>query len=88
MVPDAILLNIHQHTHTEHKETATDLQAKVEKEHKHCPVEDLFNAPFQGTSLSEFTIQVNHKASYIANYSQNRHADVFSLTHLRGPPTV
>lgn len=88
MVPDALLLSMHQHAHTEHTETADNLQAKVEKEHTHCPVEDLFQASFQGTQLASLLKPAKHDITYTALILDSRYKILYNLTHLRGPPVV
>lgn len=88
MVPDALLLSIHQHAHTEHVELPDNLQAKVEKQHNHCPVEDLFEASFQGTQHPGISKQVQHSTPYAVHLADNRNTGARSHTYLRGPPVV
>jgi hypothetical protein len=88
MVPDALLLSLHQHGHTEHVDNLDHHQAKLEKEHKHCPVEDLFEASFQGSQHPGLYTPVVHKTSYNVYSPDSWYTDVFFLTHQRGPPAV
>jgi hypothetical protein len=89
MVPDQLLLSLHSHAHTEHSHLVGDHnQAHVEKDHKHCPVEDLFGAPFQSAteflSFQETSLLPAHIARYTAFQA---FASNTRLT-LRGPPAV
>jgi hypothetical protein len=88
MVPDQLLLSLHKHAHTEHSHPGDHNQAHVEKKHNHCPVEELFEAPFQRvTEVFVFrapsTVPV-HTARYTDNpaYAPDAHIK------LRGPPAV
>ena len=50
LVPDALVLTLHQHPHTEHEaahDAGSGLKGKtvVAEKHTHCPTDHLFNAP-------------------------------------------
>lgn len=87
MVPDTLLLSLHSHTHTEHNHPGDYNQAHVDKKHTHCPVEDLFGAPYQSSTaviaFPEPLLSPEHVASYYSNwlYSSATH------TQQRGPPS-
>nr|WP_230679971.1 hypothetical protein [Pontibacter sp. 172403-2] len=87
MVPDALLLELHHHSHTTDTEQADHHQAQVAGKHVHCPVEDLFGAPYQGSLISfEATPPAAHTAAYTSNYQISRHKHTVAYTCLRGPP--
>lgn len=88
MVPDALLLNLHQHGHTEHVEKLDSNKAKIEKEHKHCPVEDLFGASFQGAQQLGLSFPIVHKTPYSVHSPNTWFSDVIFFTQQRGPPVV
>ena len=88
MVPDALLLTMHQHAHTEHTVSEDAQHAKVEKEHKHCPVEDLFDASFQGCQQPALRVPVLHKASYATLFYSSFSNNLPVLKPNRGPPVV
>ncbi|WP_461488714.1 hypothetical protein [Pontibacter sp. HJ8] len=87
MVPDALLLSLHSHAHTEHSHPGDHNQAHVDKKHTHCPVEDLFGAPYQSStvviSFPKVLLLPEHVASYYSNWPDS------STTHTqqRGPPS-
>lgn len=88
MVPDAVLLGMHHHAHTEHTDTAAEVQAKVEKEHTHCPVDKLFDSPFQGSFqvaiITPVALQKDHKSLLVASWPSLN----IDLKKQRGPPVV
>ncbi|MBD1397272.1 hypothetical protein H9Q13_08860 [Pontibacter sp. JH31] len=89
MVPDQLLLSLHSHAHTEHSHLAGDQnKAQVDKKHSHCPVEDLFGAPYHGVTevytFPELSILPEHTARYTAYQAFDAHARLA----LRGPPAV
>jgi len=86
MVPDALLLELHPHTHTVHTDHTDTKKAQVGMKHKHCPVEDVFGAPFQGSLTSVAFKPVVHTAAYAAAHTSNWHGHTPSLQYLRGPP--
>lgn len=49
LVPDALILVLHAHTHTEHAGSVEEDQhhPKLEQAHTHCPTENVFHSPFQ-----------------------------------------
>lgn len=88
MVPDALILELHAHTHTVHTDHTDTHDAQVGKKHKHCPVEDLFDSPFQGPATQVALAPARQHVVYISCYQQR---DLFTsnrLFRLRGPPLV
>jgi hypothetical protein len=88
MVPDAILLSIHQHNHTEHVKLSSEGMAKLEKKHQHCPVDELFDSPFQGTQHSVLSTLLSHVSTYSIPATRKFSIGVSDLIHQRGPPVV
>lgn len=91
MVPDALMLNLHGHTHTSHdtqKEQTAQDQQQVSEAHKHCPVEDIFGSSFQGSFTSIELTPVVHKVLYSNLYASNRLGNSLPVSNLRGPPAA
>ena len=86
MVPDALLLELHPHTHTVHSDRTDLKKAQVGMKHKHCQVEDVFDTPFQGSQISLDFTPVVHFTAYTASYTDNRLASPLPSQYLRGPP--
>lgn len=85
MVPEAAVLALHQHEHTEH-EYLDD--AKVSTKHQHCHVDDLFNTDFTVPSFS-VELRINPAgACYMQPYSFAWKFTYPHNTYLRGPPTA
>jgi hypothetical protein len=89
MVPDALILELHSHTHTIHTAHEDSHKAQVGQKHKHCPVEDNFQEPFQGVIASiALAPLVQHKTTYTNYYQSSRHTFQNASQYLRGPPVV
>ena len=88
MVPDALILELHHHTHTVHTDTTDAHKAQIGQKHKHCPVEDVFEAPFQGTYTSIDFTPATHQTAYNSSYQSHWFSTGNSFSHLRGPPQV
>lgn len=86
MVPDALLLELHAHTHTVHTDHTDADKAQVGMKHKHCEVEDVFGAPFQGSLASLDFEPVVHTTAYVAQYSCSWQTSPLASRYLRGPP--
>ena len=86
MVPDALLLELHPHTHTVHTDHTDTKKAQVGMKHKHCVVEDVFDTPFLGIIAPLDFIPVVHTAAYAAPAAGNWHKHSLSQQFLRGPP--
>ncbi|HEY4650393.1 MAG TPA: hypothetical protein VIG72_03220 [Pontibacter sp.] len=88
MVPDALLLELHPHTHTIDSDHSDTHKAQVGKKHKHCPVEDLFDASFQGTITQLEVRHTVHQTTYTNFYQTHPHSSSSSFCQLRGPPAI
>jgi hypothetical protein len=89
MVPDQLLLSLHSHAHTEHSHLVGDHnQAHVEKNHNHCPVEDLFGAPYQNSDAVVSFSEPSLLSEPIASYYQNWPSASTNHTQQRGPPAL
>ncbi|WP_157593718.1 hypothetical protein [Pontibacter actiniarum] len=88
MVPDALIQELHAHTHTVHTEHTDPHKAQVGMKHKHCQVEDVFSTPYQGTALSIDFKPITHTAVYAAAYTYGWHGSTPTLYFLRGPPAA
>jgi hypothetical protein len=89
MVPDQLLLSLHSHAHTEHSHLIGDHnKAQVEKKHNHCPVEDLFGAPFQSTTEVYTFQKPSVLPEHTARYTAYQAFDSNTRITLRGPPAV
>ncbi|MFD2513222.1 hypothetical protein ACFSRY_05045 [Pontibacter locisalis] len=88
MVPDTLLLQLHPHTHTVHTEHSDNHKAQVGQKHKHCPVEDLFGAPFQAAATPADFTPVTHAATYAVHYNSIWLGVALFNTSLRGPPVA
>ncbi|MBC5993907.1 hypothetical protein [Pontibacter cellulosilyticus] len=86
MVPDALLLQLHAHGHTVHTEQTDSHKAQVGKKHTHCPVEDLFGAPYQMAGDPVAFTPVQHITIYSVHYSSSWHGTTLHNASLRGPP--
>lgn len=88
MVPDQLLLSLHSHGHTEHEHPGDQKKAHVEKKHSHCPVEDLFGAPYQSATVVYTFQALASLPMYAARYTQHTAFDSFARLKLRGPPSL
>ena len=88
MVPDAVILSLHHHAHTEHADTAAKMLAKVEKGHTHCPVDKLFETPFQGTCQPAFFILQTQPFFTVTLAVTGKTSTNIELKKLRGPPVA
>lgn len=86
MVPDALVLELHAHTHTVHTDHTDTNKAQVGIKHKHCAVEDVFGAPFQGSLTSLDFTPVVHSTAYTALYTGSCLTSPLTSRYLRGPP--
>lgn len=88
MVPDALIQELHPHTHTVHADHTDTHKAQVGLKHKHCQVEDVFSSPYQGTTLSLDFTSITHRAVYAADYTYSWQGNSTSHYYLRGPPAA
>ena len=86
MVPDSLMLRLHNHGHTIHLPQQDQKQPHIEKKHSHCAVEDIFDAPFQPSlqllTFARFAHTPQHTTGYYAGWQKN----FLSHVDLRGPP--
>ncbi|QCR25160.1 hypothetical protein C1N53_18665 [Pontibacter sp. SGAir0037] len=92
MVPDGLVLAMHTHTHTPHEEGMVVKQhpglEKVDTAHIHCPVEDLFGAPYHASLNHIRFSQPAPYSMYVAARASAWGGLPGSSSHLRGPPTA
>lgn len=88
MVPDALWLELHPHTHTAHPEHTDTKQAQLGMKHKHCPVEDLFGAPYQPVYTSVAFKEVLHFTTYTSFLILNWQGTPPLYAQLRAPPVA
>ncbi|WP_347157489.1 hypothetical protein [Pontibacter chitinilyticus] len=89
MVPDALILQLHRHSHTIDKVPSDTKQAQVSAKHTHCPVEELFGAPYQGSCVTVAYQQLTHTSLlYSIQYKRSWHHLLVSCPFLRGPPAA
>ena len=88
MVPDALLLELHPHTHTAHPEHTDAKHTQIGMKHKHCPVEDLFGAPYQPSFSSVSFTEAPQFTSYTSHFAANWQGRSLLYSQLRAPPVV
>ncbi|GAA4378528.1 hypothetical protein [Hymenobacter koreensis] len=89
LVPEAWILALHTHQHTEREAAHEGRGAKalLTQKHQHCGVDHLYDVPFQASSELVFLpVQVRY-----APLSSQAQESVWATTaptaaHLRGPP--
>jgi hypothetical protein len=88
MVPDQLLMNLHGHAHTEHSHPGNQKKAHVEKKHTHCPVEDLFGAPYQ-RAVQAYTFRApGMLPEHVARHTHSLAFAAFARLQLRAPPAI
>ena len=86
LAPEAAVLAMHQHEHTEDARPASD--SKVSTKHVHCHVDDLYNSDFTSPAFS-FELKLNPvEVCYVQPYSFAWKFTYPNNTYLRGPPTA
>jgi hypothetical protein len=86
MVPDALIFELHAHTHTVHTEHTDTHKAQLGQKHKHCPVEELFGAPFQAALNNIELTPIVYRTDYTSLYQDRWHNSTHFNQLLRGPP--
>lgn len=86
MVPDALIQELHPHTHTVHTDEMDSHKAQIGMKHKHCQVEDVFNSPCQGTALATDFSQPAPAAVHATVHTYSQQHSTSALYYLRGPP--
>ncbi|MEJ8802085.1 hypothetical protein [Pontibacter sp. H249] len=86
MAPEAAVLSLHEHKHTEDATPTSDL--KLSTKHQHCHIDDLYNADFTSPSFS-FELRLHPvEVCYVQPYSFAWKFTYPNNTHQRGPPTA
>ncbi|QMU26880.1 hypothetical protein [Adhaeribacter radiodurans] len=88
ITPDELVLALHAHQHTIHKQTSKTDAVKLEQKHIHCPTDHLFDSPFYSTQ-TPLRVQI---VSFPITY-QVAFASVWKFTFPntqphRGPPVA
>ncbi|QCR21603.1 hypothetical protein C1N53_04075 [Pontibacter sp. SGAir0037] len=85
LAPEAAVLSLHRHTHTEDV-----LQAgqTVGQAHIHCHVDDLFNKPFLSSCFSLELCLMPPAGCYVQPYDFAWKFTYPNNTYLRGPPVA
>jgi hypothetical protein len=88
LVPDALVLELHAHAHTEHNCVVEDNghHPKLEQGHTHCPVENVFHSPFQLVLAVQDGLDPVYPDAYSDVFTPSRDFSFFSTITLRGPP--
>ena len=89
IVPEAAVLALHAHEHTQDNPEKMDTGLKLDQKHTHCHTDNLFNSPF---SPAFATIPYNTPITFLKTYAA-RQGFVWKFTfpnntELRGPPVV
>ncbi len=91
-LPEAWVLLLHPHQHTEHEETQRPGWAKgkalIGQQHQHCHAEQLFDAPFQAAAPVRVPVRLS-APRYLAlrvPATLSNSAVALRGTALRGPP--
>ncbi|UOG72955.1 hypothetical protein MTX78_12535 [Hymenobacter tibetensis] len=94
LAPEATLLRLHFHQHTE-KEPAllhadeSARKAVLSSQHQHCHVEEFYNAPFQAVEPTSVEAIVRQRvyAQYRPQALACRASHLLDGASLRGPPS-
>ena len=93
LLPDAAVLALHRHAHTEHEaahDAGSHLKGKtiVSEKHSHCPTDHLFNAPALPTPAFEFGVvpPVRYARPREVAFASHWPARLVATLNLRGPP--
>ncbi|UOQ52341.1 hypothetical protein [Hymenobacter cellulosivorans] len=95
LTPEAALLRLHQHQHTEDAPVVVRTaklgpQAMLSAKHQHCHVDNLYNAPFAPAApvrLAE-PVRLLFFAEYRPQAPVCRASHLLEGASLRGPPTA
>ncbi|MDQ4141305.1 MAG: hypothetical protein M3142_12385 [Bacteroidota bacterium] len=89
LVPEAAMLALHSHEHTEDDQPKADNGFKLDKKHSHCHTDNFFNTPYSPTITANITAPIIiFTDSYLANHSYIWKFTFPNNTELRGPPVV
>ena len=91
LLPESAILALHRHSHTE-KEVAHSgkgYKALLSEKHQHCPVDHLFDVPFQPVPELQLQPVVHTFAPLPRALGQSVWGHASPATaYLRGPPTA
>lgn len=88
MVPDALVLELHAHQHTEHAVPTDQYAAVLDHEHVHCSIEQVFHAAFNTVSFSLDPAPLAWSDTYTANLHPVWDFSFPQSINLRGPPAA
>lgn len=89
LIPEASVLALHAHEHTQDVQEKMDTGFKLDKKHSHCHTDNLFNAPFTPVTFSSLEKpMLAFQDTYSAAYSWIWKFTFPNNTDSRGPPAV
>ena len=89
LVPDAAVLALHAHEHTEDVHQKMDTGFKLDKKHAHCQTDSLFNSPYSpGLAAKIAAPIITFTDTYSVNHSYIWKFTFPNNTDLRGPPVA
>jgi hypothetical protein len=88
MIPDALLLELHAHQHTQHDVVNDGHLPQIDQEHNHCPVENLFHAPFHFAATAPELIYPVFADGYTDELHTVWESSSPTTVTLRGPPAA
>lgn len=89
LLPESVILALHQHGHTEKEvaHTGRGYKALLTEKHQHCPVDHLFDVPFQPSPELAWQPVVFTYAAAVGEVEQSVWRQVVpAAAYLRGPP--
>ncbi|UYZ58629.1 hypothetical protein [Hymenobacter latericus] len=89
LLPESAILALHRHQHTEKEaaHTGRGYKALLTAKHQHCPVDHLFDVPFQPTPELVLQPVVHRYAPLKAEpYQSVWQSTTPAAAYLRGPP--
>jgi len=88
LVPDSLILALHQHTHTEEKQSDTYPGIKkLDTKHIHCPTDHLFHTTFYTLPAAiVLSVLTQHTSSYQATFKAVWKFTFPNNSLTRGPP--
>ncbi len=89
VVPEAAVLALHTHEHTQDKLVKMDTGLKLEKKHTHCHTDNLFNSPFSPAFATiTYHTPITFSETYAALQGFVWKFTFPNNTELRGPPVA
>lgn len=87
MTPDALLLQLHAHEHTQ-EHSHQPGKHEVSTKHNHCPIDNLFQASFQAPEGVVLPVPLVHAVQHGSLVTLAGYATSPSYSFLRGPPAL